>query len=77
MHVVIGISGPSQTCFPCNQLRAGSLKLLLLLMLLLMLLLLAYVLQHRLSELVAASQPGDVLFFHYSGHGTQVNPPAV
>lgn len=28
--------------------------------------------KHRLSELVAASQPGDVLFFHYSGHGTQV-----
>ncbi|PRW33622.1 metacaspase type II [Chlorella sorokiniana] len=26
----------------------------------------------KLGELVAASQPGDVLFFHFSGHGTQV-----
>lgn len=29
-------------------------------------------LQKHLTELVAASQPGDVVFFHYSGHGTQV-----
>lgn len=28
--------------------------------------------KRHLTELVAASQPGDVLFFHYSGHGTQV-----
>lgn len=28
--------------------------------------------QAKLRELVAASQPGDVLFFHFSGHGTQV-----
>eukprot|EP00878_Enallax_costatus_P046705 GHUV01056968.1.p1 GENE.GHUV01056968.1~~GHUV01056968.1.p1 ORF type:complete len:155 (-),score=29.75 GHUV01056968.1:155-619(-) len=28
--------------------------------------------QRKLSELVSASQPGDILFFHYSGHGTQV-----
>jgi len=28
--------------------------------------------KRKLSELVAASQPGDVLVFHYSGHGTQV-----
>lgn len=26
----------------------------------------------NLTELVAASKPGDVLFFHFSGHGTQV-----
>ena len=26
----------------------------------------------QLGALVAASQPGDVLFFHFSGHGTQV-----
>lgn len=26
-------------------------------------------LQAKLQELVAASQPGDVLFFHFSGHG--------
>lgn len=29
-------------------------------------------LQAKLKELVAASRPGDVLFFHFSGHGTQV-----
>lgn len=28
--------------------------------------------KRRLTELVAASQPGDLCFFHYSGHGTQV-----
>uniref|UniRef100_A0A383VPH1 Peptidase C14 caspase domain-containing protein n=1 Tax=Tetradesmus obliquus TaxID=3088 RepID=A0A383VPH1_TETOB len=28
--------------------------------------------KRHLTEMVAASQPGDVLFFHYSGHGTQV-----
>jgi hypothetical protein len=37
-----------------------------------LLLLLLLLLQRRLSELVAVSEPGDVLFFHYSGHGTQV-----
>jgi hypothetical protein len=42
-------------------------------LLLLLLLLLPAALQRHLSELVAASQPGDVLFFHYSGHGTQVS----
>lgn len=26
-------------------------------------------LQAKLQELVAASQPGDVLYFHFSGHG--------
>ncbi|GMH36197.1 hypothetical protein BSKO_04065 [Bryopsis sp. KO-2023] len=26
----------------------------------------------RLGELVAASQAGDILFFHFSGHGTQI-----
>ncbi len=29
----------------------------------------ASALQAKLQELVAASQPGDVLFFHFSGHG--------
>lgn len=28
--------------------------------------------KNNLKQLVAASQPGDVLFFHFSGHGTQV-----
>ncbi|KAI8464022.1 MAG: metacaspase type II [Monoraphidium minutum] len=28
--------------------------------------------KRKLSELVAASQPGDSLVFHYSGHGTQI-----
>ena len=28
--------------------------------------------QRKLAELVAASVPGDVLVFHYSGHGVQV-----
>lgn len=41
-------------------------------LLLLLLLLPLLLLQRRLSELVGASEPGDVLFFHYSGHGTQV-----
>lgn len=41
----------------------------------LLLLLPLLLLQRRLSELVGASEPGDVLFFHYSGHGTQVMTP--
>jgi hypothetical protein len=45
-------------------------------LLLLLLLLPLLLLQRRLSELVGASEPGDVLFFHYSGHGTQVMTPA-
>jgi hypothetical protein len=28
--------------------------------------------KRKLAELVAASQPGDTLVLHYSGHGTQV-----
>jgi hypothetical protein len=44
------------------------------------LLLLLLLLQRRLSQMVTTSQPGDVLVFHYSGHGTQVrlisNPAA-
>lgn len=28
--------------------------------------------KRHLSRLVAASQPGDILFLHFSGHGTQV-----
>ena len=27
---------------------------------------------HRLEWLVAGAEPGDVLFFHYSGHGAQI-----
>lgn len=29
-------------------------------------------LQTELSRLVSITEPGDVLFFHFSGHGTQV-----
>ena len=29
-------------------------------------------LQSQLARLVSATTPGDALFFHYSGHGTQV-----
>lgn len=28
--------------------------------------------QDKLRELVQVSAPGDVIFFHFSGHGTQV-----
>jgi hypothetical protein len=31
-----------------------------------------WVLQRKLAELVGASASGDLLVFHYSGHGTQV-----
>lgn len=30
--------------------------------------------RHALSELVKPAKPGDVLFVHYSGHGTRVPP---
>ena len=30
--------------------------------------------KRHLTRLVAASQPGDILFLHFSGHGTQVLP---
>lgn len=29
----------------------------------------------NLKEIVAATVPGDILFIHFSGHGTQVWPP--
>lgn len=32
--------------------------------------------KNSLKQLVAASQPGDVLVFHFSGHGTQVRSRA-
>ena len=30
--------------------------------------------RQALQELISQAQPGDILFFHYSGHGVRVDP---